>query len=157
MLAAPARPKPLFNQRLIRRSATCGWFAMSVIAFAVQAQSGGLKATAADPLNPNAAVPLLRYESALKPTAAPAGPPVSWREANDTTARIGGWRVYARESEQAGAASDTASGTSKAPAASPAQVPTPSSSTPPERSLAEPKPLITPSAQKPGHAGHKMP
>jgi hypothetical protein len=25
---------------------------------------------------------------------------ISWREANDTVSRIGGWRVYAREAQQ---------------------------------------------------------
>lgn len=32
----------------------------------------------------------------------------SWKDANDTTARIGGWRAYAKEAQQ-GAAADTAS------------------------------------------------
>jgi hypothetical protein len=55
-----------------------------------------------DPLDAKAKVPTLRYESSLKPGAAAAASekPVSWREANDSVARIGGWRVYAREAQQ---------------------------------------------------------
>jgi len=35
---------------------------------------------------------------------------VNWKEANDTTARIGGWRVYAKEARQAPAPEATPSG-----------------------------------------------
>jgi hypothetical protein len=54
-----------------------------------------------DPLNANAAVPALTY---LSPFANHRGlgdnpKPLSWREANETAARIGGWRVYAREAQ----------------------------------------------------------
>ena len=53
-----------------------------------------------DPLDPLARVPVLRYESALRSgKAAGADKPVSWRDANDTVTRIGGWRVYLREAQ----------------------------------------------------------
>ena len=51
-----------------------------------------------NPLDPKANVPQVIYQSSLKPDARAAGDkPIAWREANDTVARIGGWRVYARE------------------------------------------------------------
>ena len=58
-----------------------------------------------DPLDPKALVPELRYVSSLAQSR-PGGDdkPVSWRDANDAVARIGGWRVYAREAQQADAA-----------------------------------------------------
>lgn len=53
-----------------------------------------------DPLDAKAPVPALRYESALASFRRwTDNKPVSWREANDTVARIGGWRTYAREAQ----------------------------------------------------------
>lgn len=53
-----------------------------------------------DPADPKLAVPELRPRSAL------AGyrrlgddPPIDWRAANETVARIGGWRTYLREAQ----------------------------------------------------------
>ena len=56
------------------------------------------KADIPDPLDPKAAVPALAYVSPLA-RYKPAGDVTltPWKEANDTVARIGGWRVYARE------------------------------------------------------------
>lgn len=55
-----------------------------------------------DPLDAQASVPALVYRSSLLPARpAAAAPPIGWREANDTVARIGGWRTYAREAQQA--------------------------------------------------------
>lgn len=55
-----------------------------------------------DPLDPKAAVPALRYESAIASYRRPGDEkPVTWREANDTVTRIGGWRTYLREAQQA--------------------------------------------------------
>ena len=54
-----------------------------------------------DPLDPKARVPALTYESSFSQYRRLGDEkPVSWREANDTVARIGGWRVYAREAQQ---------------------------------------------------------
>jgi hypothetical protein len=59
------------------------------------------RANRPDPLDAQASVPPLRYESSLKSvTKEPDDKPISWREANDRVARIGGWRVYAREAQQ---------------------------------------------------------
>ena len=54
--------------------------------------------TRPDPLDPRAAVPALKYSASLA-TFRGLGDdkPIPWREANDTTARLGGWRSYARE------------------------------------------------------------
>lgn len=57
--------------------------------------------TRPDPLDPKAQVPSVRYESAFAQFRRIGDDkPVAWREANDTVARIGGWRVYAREAQQ---------------------------------------------------------
>lgn len=54
-----------------------------------------------DPLDPQAKVPAHKFESSFAAARRGADDkPVSWREANDNVARIGGWRVYAREAQQ---------------------------------------------------------
>ena len=72
----------------------------------------------ADPLNAKAEVPAVTYRSALG-AYRPAGDVKlgSWKEANETVARIGGWRVYAREASQPGSASGAS------PAGAPANEP----------------------------------
>lgn len=51
-----------------------------------------------DPLDATAPVPALKYSSSLAGFRALGDDkPVPWKEANDTAARIGGWRAYARE------------------------------------------------------------
>ncbi len=88
--------------------------------------------TRADPLDPKAQVPALRYESAFAQFRRIGDDkPVPWREANDAVARIGGWRVYAREAQQ--------------PDTAPAEKPT----TP----VQAPAPAVKP--VPPGPAGHK--
>ncbi len=86
-----------------------------------------------DPLDPKASVPTPAYEPSFG-TYRRMGDdkPVSWRDANDTVARIGGWRVYARESQPP----------EKARSARPTPSPSPSDT-------ARPMP--------PGHGGHEMP
>ena len=58
-----------------------------------------------DPLDAQAALPLLRYRSALQAyrpnVAAAVG---NWPAANEQVGRIGGWRAYAREAQQPDAA-----------------------------------------------------
>jgi len=81
-----------------------------------------------DPLNAQASVPAASYSSSLKRDTRPAADgPISWREANDTVTRIGGWRVYAREANPA----------------APATVPAPTADTP------------VPPAPPHLHGGHK--
>lgn len=54
-----------------------------------------------DPSNATATVPAVAYQSAFSSyrSARDDSKPQTWREANDNAARIGGWRVYAREAQ----------------------------------------------------------
>ncbi|MBC7378421.1 MAG: hypothetical protein H7346_13450 [Burkholderiaceae bacterium] len=75
--------------------------------------------------------------------------PVSWRDANDTVARIGGWRVYAREAQQPDPAPAATSPITPATALAKSATPAPAA-----------KPADTPPAPKPvpmpaGQGGHK--
>jgi hypothetical protein len=97
-----------------------------------------VKVARPDPLDPKASVPTLRYESSFAQYRRLAEEkPVSWRDANDTVTRIGGWRVYAREAQQPDPAPTTAP--ASAPVAKPADIPP----------AAKPMPA--------GHGGHKTP
>ena len=74
--------------------------ALSTAALTAHAQPAA-RAAKPDPLDPRASVPTLSYQSSFTQyRRLDDGKPVSWREANDTVARIGGWRVYAREAQQ---------------------------------------------------------
>jgi len=69
-----------------------------------------------DPLDARAGVPALTYESPFARFHRWGDDKaIPWRDANDTVARTGGWRVYAREAQQP----------EPAAAASPAQAPAP--------------------------------
>ena len=59
-----------------------------------------------DPLDPNTPVPPLSRQSSLG-SSPPLGETAvgSWRDANDTVNRIGGWRAYAREAPRSPASS----------------------------------------------------
>lgn len=106
------------------------------LAFSASAQTPASTARKADPLDARASVPAVVYESAFSRHRGVAGEKaIPWREANDTAARIGGWRAYTREAQQP----EPALPASSAPAAQPAQ--------------ADPK--LVPPPQ--GHGGHKMP
>ena len=85
-----------------------------------------------DPLDAKAPVPAPRYQSSLAGYRRFADESTPWKEANETAARIGGWRAYARETQEGVAPSSSAS----APAAGPARV----------------APATAPAA---GHHGHK--
>ena len=100
------------------------------------------KAPRPDPLDPKASVPVLSYESSFSRSRLLTDEkPVSWREANDTVTRIGGWRVYAREAQQP----DSTPNAAAAPAASAASA----ASAAAPNNKAKPMPA--------GHGGHKMP
>jgi len=104
-----------------------------------------------DPLDPNASVPMLAYESPFS-RYRPWGDekPVSWREANDTVTRIGGWRVYAREAQQPDPAPAAPAGATAKPSANSA-VEAPASAMPADK--VKPMPMPMPA----GHTGHKAP
>lgn len=75
-----------------------------------------------DPLDPKAEVPALRHESTMTQYRRLSDEKIlSWRDANDAVARIGGWRVYAREAQQPDpAAANKPAAPTQAPAPSPA-------------------------------------
>lgn len=102
-------------------------------AFTAAAQTAPSAGRKPDPLDAGAGVPAVAYESSFSRYRRMAqDEAIAWRESNDTAARIGGWRAYAREAQQPG----------PAPAA------------PPERPVT-PDPKATPMPQ--GHGGHKTP
>ena len=81
------------------------------LSFAAQAQAqtqtqtqpqSAIKPTAkADPLDPQASVPALIYQSPFTQYRSLGSQElISWREANENVARIGGWRVYLRQAQQ---------------------------------------------------------
>ncbi len=102
-----------------------------------------------DPLDPKASVPAMRYSSSLaQHRSGGDAKPVSWKEANDAVARIGGWRVYAREAQQSDPAS-TAKPATAAPTPNPGAVPA-------EPAQIQPAGTTGPSSHG-GHGGHKQP
>jgi hypothetical protein len=91
-----------------------------------------------DPLDPKAPVPVLSYASSFsRYRRLSDDKALSWRHANDTVGRIGGWRSYARESQEPAPV---------APAASSATVRKPADA---GRDAVEPLPMPQ------GHSGHK--
>jgi hypothetical protein len=125
-------------QRWLVRAALC------TSAFAAQAQGAGsptaAAATRADPLDAKASVPALTFRSSFsRYRGLSDDKPVGWREANDAVARIGGWRVYAREAQQ--------------PEATPSGTDAPTSPKPGGASTGTPQPMPVPSDR----AGQKSP
>lgn len=124
---------------------------LSTCALAAQAQGPTHAASAAnavnaantlrpDPLDATAVVPATGYHSAFaRYRGLGDDPPLSWREANDAVARIGGWRAYAREAQQS--------------APLPSDAPEPAASKPADTG----KDTARPMAMPPGHSGHKSP
>lgn len=136
---------PVFSgqrRRRMPRAVRSALLAASFLAtLAAQAQPAG-KAARPDPLDPKASVPTLSYESSFAQYRRLGDEkPVSWRDANDTVTRIGGWRVYAREAQQ----SDPA----------PASAPAPAPASKPAVTLPAAKPMPMPMPA--GHGGHKSP
>lgn len=123
--------------------------ALCTSAFAVQAQgasspSGATPAPTArpDPLDAAASVPGLTYRSPFARYRGLADDkPVSWREANDAVARIGGWRVYAREAQL--------------PEVTPSDMGAPTAPKPSSAGKDTPQPMPMP--MPPSHGGHKSP
>jgi hypothetical protein len=85
------------------RAAAWACCAATLLAAAAQAQPARPATAAAkpDPLDARAPVPPATHLPALR-AYRPAGdtPVGSWKDANDTVTRIGGWRVYLREATQ---------------------------------------------------------
>ena len=92
-------------------------------------------------------VPALSYESSFSQYRRLGDEkPVSWRDANDTVTRIGGWRVYAREAQQLDPAPAVKPGDA-APATKPVDA----------APAAKPNDPAKPMPMPAGHGGHKMP
>ena len=85
----------------------------------VHAQNAPGRAERADPLDAKAPVPAATYASPLAGYRRLGDDKrVSWKDANETVNRIGGWRVYTREAQQPDAAgSAPTAGAVPAPAA----------------------------------------
>ena len=83
------------------------------------AQNAPGRAERADPLDAKATVPAATYASPLAGYRRLGDDKrVSWKDANETVNRIGGWRAYAREAQQPDTAgSAPAAGTAPAPSA----------------------------------------
>ena len=120
----------------VLRFALCAAFGLAALNAQAQAPA---KAARPDPLDAKASVPALRYASSLS-TYRRGGDdqPVSWRDANDTVTRIGGWRAYAREAPQP----------DPLPAAKPGDA---AAATKPADAAASAKPMPA------GHGGHAKP
>lgn len=98
----------------------------------VHAQGTPARTERADPLDAQARVPAVTHQSPLAAYRRLGDDkPVSWKEANETVNRIGGWRTYARQAQQPESAASA-----PAPAASGSTAPQPGSA--------------------PAHGGHKM-
>ena len=128
--------------------------AASLLATLTAQAQPAAKAARPDPLDPKASVPALSYESSFAQYRRMGDEkPVSWRDANDTVARIGGWRVYAREAQQPDPAPAAMPGDAKpatnAPGAAPATKPADAAPAAKPNESAKPMPA--------GHGGHKMP
>jgi hypothetical protein len=92
---------------------------------AAQAQAQSPASTGPDPLDPKAQVPSVSYESTFAQFRRIGDDkPMTWREANDAVARIGGWRVYAREAQQPDpAVAEKSAAPAQAHASAPASAP----------------------------------
>ena len=110
--------------------------AASLLATLTAQAQPAAKAARPDPLDAKASVPALSYESSFSQYRRLGDEkPVSWRDANDTVTRIGGWRVYAREAQQ----------------------PDPAPATKPVDATPAAKPNDSAKPMPAGHGGHKMP
>ena len=149
MVRSPSVSVPGASKHRRWRTACAKQFAcLAATVLAAQMAQAQATATRPNPLDPKASVPTLRYESSFAQYRKLGdGKPVSWRDANDTVTRIGGWRVYAREAQQA----------DPPPAATPGPAATAASAA----KEADVKPAAQPQdAAKPmpaGHSGHKTP
>jgi hypothetical protein len=79
--------------------------ALAVVLSAILLAGTATAQTAAsrpDPMDAGVSVPVTTYKSAFGAYRAQSEPEVApWRDSNDTAARIGGWRAYAREAQGA--------------------------------------------------------
>jgi len=130
----------------IRRSSA---FVAGLLVIATAAAQGPASAPAArpDPLDARAAVPRLVHRPAFAGYQ-PAGEVKvgSWKDANETVNRLGGWRAYARE-----AGTPTPAASAPASASAPTAPASPRAASAPAAATASP---AASGAAVPGHRGH---
>ena len=147
-VGSPRKPMRRFAAAAVSTCATlCTALLPLVAPVAARAQVQAPQARQAsdprpDPLNAQASIAPLVHQSAFTQYRRLTDEPVgSWRDANDTVTRIGGWRVYAREAARpASPAASMPAGNAGGPVTKPA-----------EPAKAAPLP-----GGKDPHAGHKM-
>lgn len=116
-------------------SALAAWhvpvlLALGLFATGLHAQTSAPHPQRPNPLQADAAVPPLRHTSAFARYKAHTEIEVgAWRQANDLTAQIGGWRAYAREAHAPDA--PAALPASAAVASTPARAPSDPKAPPP--------------------------
>jgi hypothetical protein len=145
----------MFNAHAVRRlprQALVTFCCLCSLSASAQApaKNGPVVAAATDPGNPKARVQPLTYVSVFGSYRAFADEPItSWRDANELTERIGGWRAYAREAREA-----------REPEAAPKNPLAPM----PAKEVAGPTPpsspatpIPSPAAAPQGHGGHTKP
>jgi hypothetical protein len=87
-------------QRSSQEAPMSRFIASSLVAGTLLAPALCLAAAPADPAEAKAQVAPIQHRSSLQRFQRQAeAPPIPWRQANDTVARIGGWRAYAREAQ----------------------------------------------------------
>lgn len=107
--------------------------ALSVLAPGLHAQTAASAPPRPHPLQADAPVPPLRHTSPFARYKAHTEVEVgAWRQANDLTAQIGGWRAYAREAHAPDSPANTpAAATAASSPAAPASTPAAPSRTQP--------------------------
>jgi hypothetical protein len=136
--------RPAHDHALFALASFVMGLALLLASAAAQAQDATAP-TKVDPQDPQARVPALVYVSSLHAPKTPVEQTaLSWRQANDTVTRIGGWRAYAREAQQP----DTPS----APAAATGSMPQH-----PHPDAAKPKGHGDHKSMHRGHHGHSTP
>lgn len=124
-------------------------------ASAIGCASAGYAFAAPDPALADSPTPSTQYNSPFKDYR-PLGDDkrTPWRDANDEVGKIGGWRVYLRESQEAAKGASAAAPTLKpAPsgsAAAPAKLPATEKPDPKSNPNPKPKP-----SEHAGHGQHK--
>ena len=125
----------------------------TVAALAIGCASAGYAYADPDPALADSPTPSTQYKSPFKDYR-PLGDDkrTPWRDANDEVGKIGGWRVYSRESQEAVKGAPEAAPTLKpapsVPAAAPTKLPTSDSSKPESNSNSKPR-------EHAGHGQHK--
>ena len=130
----------------LRRRPLAGAAAAAALAASLGAPLGATPPARPDPTDARSPVPPLQHQSAFGSYRRNADTPVgAWRAMNDATARAGGWRAYARESNAQGTASAPADAATPASASGPASASAPASA--PARTA--------PGHQHHHHGGHR--